>query len=101
MRALVCGMTSDSAPRPLPVLRAMIDSLDRDILQIAARRMAIVAEVAAYKRAHGLKVRDNAREHEVLVDRAQRAAELGLPRGEMESIFRLLLRASRDHQSAL
>jgi chorismate mutase/prephenate dehydrogenase len=79
----------------------MIDSLDRDFLQLAAKRMALVGEVAAYKRVHRLKVRDADREREILDDRVSRAEELGLPRGEMESIFRLLLRASRDHQAAL
>lgn len=92
---------TDPTPRPLPVLRAMIDSLDRDFLQLAAKRMALVGEVAAYKRVHRLKVRDADREREILDDRVSRAEELGLPRGEMESIFRLLLRASRDHQAAL
>jgi len=94
-------MSTEPPPRPLPVLRAMIDALDRDLLQVAARRMALVAEVAAYKRLHGLHVRDPQREREVIEDRVRRADELGLPRGEVESIFRLLLRASRDHQSAL
>jgi chorismate mutase/prephenate dehydrogenase len=79
----------------------MIDALDRDLLQIVARRMALVAEVAAAKRAHGTKIRDPRREREVLADRARLAEELGLPRGEMESLFRLLLRASRDHQASL
>jgi hypothetical protein len=51
------------------VLRAEIDALDRDLLHTAARRMALVAEVAAYKRAHGLRVRDAARERELLADR--------------------------------
>ena len=92
---------TDPTPRPLPVLRAMIDSLDRDLLQLAAKRMALVGEVAQYKRLHQIKVRDAGREREILDDRASRAEELGLPRGEMESIFRLLLRASRDHQAAL
>ena len=92
---------TDPTPRPLPVLRAMIDSLDRDILQIVAKRMALVGEVAAYKRLNRLKVRDATREREILADRVSRAEELGLPRGEMESIFRLLLRASRDHQATL
>lgn len=79
----------------------MIDALDRDLLQIVARRMALVGEVAAAKRAGGLKIRDPQREREVLDDRARLAEELGLPRGEIESIFRVLLRASRDHQAAL
>ncbi len=88
-------------PRPLPVVRAMIDALDRDLLQIMAKRMALVAEVAAYKRLHGLKIRDASRERELLRDRHEHARELGLPSDEIESIFRLLMRSSRDHQAAL
>lgn len=88
-------------PRPLPVVRAMIDALDRDLLQIMAKRMALVAEVAAYKRLNGVKIRDATREREVLRDRQERARELGLPGDEIESIFRVLLRSSRDHQAAL
>jgi chorismate mutase/prephenate dehydrogenase len=91
----------DPTPRPLPVLRAMIDALDRDLLQVMARRMALVAEVAAYKRLHGVRIRDPRRERDVLDDRRERARELGLPVGEIESIFRVLLRSSRDHQAAL
>ena len=72
-------------PRPLPVLRAMIDALDRDLLQIMARRMSLVAEVAAYKREHGVRIRDAVREREVLADRRSRAEALGLPSGEIES----------------
>jgi len=85
----------------LAVVRAMIDALDRDLLQILARRMALVAEVAAWKRQHGVRIRDPQREQDVLQDRHERALELGLPAGEIESIFRVLLRSSRDHQSAL
>jgi chorismate mutase/prephenate dehydrogenase len=88
-------------PRPLPVVRAMIDALDRDLLQIMAKRMALVAEVAAYKRVHGLKIRDARREQELLRDRHELAKELGLPSDEIESIFRVLMRSSRDHQAAL
>jgi chorismate mutase / prephenate dehydrogenase len=79
----------------------MIDALDRDLLQILARRMALVGEVAAWKRAHGIRIRDPQREQDVLRDRHERAIELGLPPGEIESIFRVLLRSSRDHQAAL
>src|SRR6188472_208219 len=94
-------MIDDATPRPLPVLRAMVDVLDRDLLQIVARRMAIVGEIAAYKRQHGLRIRDSARERELLADRCERAEALGLPSGEMESVFRVLLRAGRDHQASL
>ena len=79
----------------------MIDALDRDLLQIMARRMALVAEVAAYKRAHGIRIRDADRERLLLEDRRTRAGSLGLPAGEIESIFRVLMRSSRDHQATL
>jgi chorismate mutase/prephenate dehydrogenase len=94
-------MPSDHAPRSLVLLRAMIDAADRDLLQVVARRMALVAEIAEYKRRHGLRVRDPAREREVLDDRVREAEALGLPPGEVEAIMRVLLRASREHQAAL
>lgn len=94
-------VTDGAPPRPLPLLRAMVDALDRELLQLAARRMALVGEIAEYKRRHGVRIRDPRRERDVLEDRCRRAEALGLPRDEIESIFRLLLRASRDHQAAL
>ena len=94
-------MIDDASPRPLPVLRAMVDVLDRDLLQIVARRMALVGEIAAYKRQHGLRIRDQQREREILDDRSRRAESMGLPGGAMESVFRVLMRASRDHQATL
>ena len=39
-------------PTPPHAAVAMIIALDRDFLQLSARRVALVAEVAAYKRAH-------------------------------------------------
>lgn len=87
--------------RPLPVLRAMIDAVDRDILQLMARRNAIVSEVAAFKREHGVQIRDHTRERELLADRKARSAPLGLSPGVVESMFRLVLWASRDRQAAL
>ena len=51
--------------RPLPALRAMIDSVDRDLLRLLARRYAIVSEIAEYKRGHRLPIRDFQREREI------------------------------------
>jgi chorismate mutase/prephenate dehydrogenase len=87
--------------RSLAVLRAMVDAADRDLLQVIARRMALVSEIGSVKRELGLRIRDPGREREVLEDRARAARELGLPAGEVESMFRLLLRASRDQQAML
>jgi chorismate mutase/prephenate dehydrogenase len=88
-------------PPTLSLLRAMIDATDRDLLHAIARRMGLVREIAEVKRAAGLRIRDLQREQELLEDRIRVAAELGLPAGDMESLFRLLLRTSRDYQALL
>lgn len=90
-----------SEPRPLAALRATIDAIDRDVLQLLSRRMAIVGEIASHKREHAIRIRDLSRERSVLDDRCHRARDLGLPPGVIESIWRLILLASRDHQASL
>ena len=88
-------------PRSLPVLRALIDAIDHDVLQLLSRRNGLVAEVAAYKRRHGVAIRDARREREIIADRRERSATLGLSPEVIESIFRLVLWASRDRQASL
>ena len=87
--------------RPLAVLRALIDAIDRDILMLLSRRMSLVAEVAEFKRGHGRRIRDFVREREILDDRRERAEKLGLGAGVIESMWRLVLWASRDKQASL
>lgn len=94
----------DDAPdqaRLLAVLRAMVDALDQELLHVVARRMELVDEIAGAKRSAGLRIRDAGRERELLADRRNLAESLLLPAGEVESIFRILLRASRDRQATL
>lgn len=85
----------------LPALRALIDSVDRDILQLLARRMALVAEVADVKRRTGHPVKDPGREAELIADRRQRATGMGLSPDMAEGVFRLLMWASRERQGRL
>ncbi len=87
--------------RPLAVLRAMIDSVDRDVLQLLARRNALVGEIAQYKRENRVPIRDFQREREIIGDRRTRATPLGLSPELIESLFRLVLWGSRDHQATL
>lgn len=105
-RGSFCCYPSPMSPdepktRPLPALRAMIDAVDRDILQLLSQRMALVAEVARYKRETGTPIRDLAREKRVLEDRRRRALSLGLPPDTVDSLYRLLLVSSRARQSEL
>ncbi|MHC4107573.1 MAG: chorismate mutase [Planctomycetota bacterium] len=93
--------TDSFKARPLPVLRAMIDAVDHEILQSLSRRNGLVAEIAAYKREHRVPIRDLAREAEIITDSRHRATPLGLPPELIESLYRLILWGSRDRQAAL
>jgi len=98
--------TSESTPanpsvRPLPVLRAMIDAIDHELLQLLARRNGLVADIAIHKREHHLPIRDLQREREIIKDRRQRGQTLGLNPELLEGLWRLVLWASRDRQAAL
>ena len=93
--------TVPSPPRPLESLRAMIDTVDHEMLDLLARRNALVTEIAAYKRAHGIAIRDRQREQEIIADRRRRAERVGLLPEVIESMLRLMLWASRDRQAAL
>lgn len=95
------GSTGDATMRSLPVLRAMIDTVDRDILQLLERRNAVVAEIAEFKRHHHTPIRDLQREREIIDDRRRRAGGLGLSTELIESMFRLILWGSRDRQATL
>ena len=56
----------------LEELRARIDGIDAELIRLFAERMDVSAEIAAYKREHGMPVLDAAREREKL----RRAAAL-------------------------
>jgi chorismate mutase/prephenate dehydrogenase len=92
---------SDDTPRSLAALRAQIDALDHDVIELLARRMAVVRELSQVKRAEGRKVRDAERERAILEDRTRLGAARALPPELIESLFRVVLRGSREYQAAL
>ena len=62
----------------LEQLRAQIDGIDAELAALFERRMASVAEIAAYKQAHALPVRDPAREADVLATNEARLQDPSL-----------------------
>lgn len=90
-----------SSTRPLSVLRATVDAIDHELLVLLSRRNGLVAEIAHYKREHGVPIRDFDREREILTDRCRRATPLGLSPELIESLYRLVLWGSRDRQATL
>jgi len=81
-------------------LRKRIDEVDTRLVELLAERMDIVSRVAAYKRRSGAQIRDVDREQALLNARRDQAESLGLSPDPVESIYRLILLASRDHQAS-
>lgn len=86
---------------PLAALRAQIDDVDAEILDRLAQRHRLIANLAELKRMHGLPIRDAAREAEIFSSRRETAGRLGIAPELVESLYRLILLASRDRQAAL
>ncbi len=86
---------ADGAARPsLDELRAQLAAIDKEILEAAARRQAMVQQIGAVKRATGVGTRDFRQERDV-VERARRAAaELGLAPALGEELVLALIRSS-------
>ena len=82
-------MTDENPDKgPLLELRAALDALDHELLDLLVRRMDVVAEVSPpSKRSHRVRIRDLARERRVLEDRCARAEELGLSPDSIESVL--------------
>ncbi len=92
---------SNLVPDTLLPLRAQIDEIDHQILDLLRQRNDVVEKVAEVKKNTGFGIRDFVREKDLLSDRAQRAEKAGLRREVIESLFRVILWASRDRQASL
>jgi chorismate mutase/prephenate dehydrogenase len=82
----------------LDELRARLDLLDRDLLELVAERQAISSQIADVKRTTGQSTRDFARERDVLLKARRDATELGVAPALAESLLQALIRGSLTTQ---
>ncbi len=80
-------------------LRQQIDQIDRQIFSLFAERARVSEGVAAYKREHGLRVFDPARERQKVASAAAAAPEDLATYAQV--LMELLMEASRSRQHAL
>ena len=82
-------------------LRLQLDEIDRELVKLFERRMAVSRLVAAYKKEKGLPVLDAAREQQVIATRLQWLADKGLE-APLQALFAEIMRLSRlEQESAL
>jgi chorismate mutase/prephenate dehydrogenase len=82
----------------LKTLRDRLDETDRRLIEIAAERQRIVAEIGELKRSAGRELRDFGREREVLERAARNAEAAGIDPDLARGLLRQLIEASLARQ---
>jgi chorismate mutase/prephenate dehydrogenase len=89
---------SPSTPT-LEQLRRTIDGIDEQIVALLAQRHATVQQVVAIKTAQHLPVYHPSREEDLISQRRDQAARVGLDPDHVEELYRSILRQSRVRQT--
>src|SRR5512137_2913134 len=84
--------------KSLAELRARLDVIDHELLQLVAERQTLGKQIAEVKRSSGQPTRDFRREREVLLKARRDAEALGVSPALAESILRSLIRGSLTTQ---
>lgn len=91
-------MSADDARQALQRCRQEIESLDRELVGLLARRVAVSKAIGSAKKAAGLPTLDPAREAEVIRRAAGMAREAGLNDEKVRDIFWHVIGLSRAVQ---
>ena len=83
----------------LNAYRKEIDQLDQTITESFSRRMAVAAEIAAYKKENGIAVYDGKREREKLLAIYNAAPDSDKP--YITQLYSLIFELSRSYQTRL
>ena len=92
------AVDDDAGNRELDDVRARLDSLDRKLVHILARRFEVGHEAAQLKRSLGIPLHDPEREERVVSQACEWARSEGLPEAEVADLFRKLIAISRTAQ---
>lgn len=80
------------------VLRKQIDEINRQIVELLAKRTAIAGEIAEYKKQRGLPVRVPEREKAVIENVKRLAKEKGLDEKMAEDVFLKIMEHTRKSE---
>ncbi len=83
---------------PIEALRAEINRIDEQIIDLIAKRQQLAGRMAHIKMAEGLPVHDEKRTHEVLEHTYNYAVEKGINPLSIQKIFGLLIEMSEERQ---
>lgn len=75
------------SPPALAALRAQLEALDAELVDVLARRMELARRIGAEKRAASLPLQDPRREAQVVAAVARHAQRAGLPEESVRDII--------------
>ncbi len=84
---------------PLKPLREKIDQVDRQLIELFAERLKLVAEVGKVKSEHGIPVYAPEREKAMIDARCLEAEKLGVPANLIEDVLRRVMRESYANEN--
>jgi chorismate mutase len=85
----------------LEKLRAEINSLDKELISLLAKRFAVTEKVGKYKAKNNLPAKDPKREKELYASRELMAKSAGLDEKMVKKIFQEIIKAVRKNHRAL
>ena len=88
-----------SVVQTLTNLRDRIDTIDRQIVELLAKRQNEVETMVSVKKAHNLPAYHPAREEDIISDRRRKGEGIGLDPDYLEELFRTILSQSRVEQT--
>lgn len=77
-------------PESLSEMRARIDALDNELLEILAKRMEVSREIGEYKLSHGIPVIQSHRFGNLLASRIETAASMGMGDEFVRNLFSVI-----------
>ncbi len=80
-------------------LRAEIDKLNREIVELLAKRMEVAGEIAEYKKQRDLPVRVPEREKAVIENVKRLAKENGLDEKMIEDVFLKIIEHTKNSEN--
>lgn len=83
----------------LSILRDQIDDVDRQMVELLARRLALVEQVGVVKSQHGLPIYAPDREAAMLASRRAEAESKGVPADLIEDVLRRTMRESYSSEN--
>lgn len=84
-------MTEAEALERLETMRAELDRIDAELVELLGRRFRTIRDVAEHKRVTGIAVMQPSRVEEVLATRLRRAREVGLDPKLVERLWRTII----------